>query len=324
MRESILRALKQEGHVSGEVLGKRLNISRTAVWKHVKELRQKGYRIDSSTRTGYSFIKGPDLLLSEEISPGLDTHIIGKQILYREEVTSTQDIAEELARGGAEEGLVVVSERQTKGRGRKGRNWISPAREGVYLSIVLRPGLKASQIIQIPLVASVAVSRAIKAVTPLYPRIKWPNDIMIGEKKVGGILTEMSCEIDRINYAILGIGINVNTPKSLLPGPIRVRATSLSEECGDYVSRISLVQCFLAELETLYSQFLTSGFETIRGEWKVLSNTLGSWVEVCDVKERLEGKALDVDEDGFLLVRKEDGDVKRIITGDVYLRNRDA
>jgi BirA family biotin operon repressor/biotin-[acetyl-CoA-carboxylase] ligase len=323
MRDSILKALQQEGHVSGEQLGKRFNISRTAVWKHVNELRRIGYEIDSSPRTGYSFIKSPDLVIPEEIALGLNTSIMGRRILYREEVTSTQDEAGELARKGAEEGVVVISERQTKGRGRKGRLWSSPSREGLYFSTVLRPNLKPNQIVQIPLIAGVAVCKAIRRVTPLEPRIKWPNDITIGGKKVAGILAEMSCDMDRVDHIVLGIGVNVNTRCSLLPEPTRGIATSLAERCGEYVSRVRLVQSILAEFDALYSAFLVSGFDALREEWKALDSTVGSWVKVSDAEGEIKGKALDIDGEGFLLVRKENGNVKRVLSGDVSLIGRD-
>jgi len=323
MRDSILRALQEQGRVSGEQLGHRFHISRTAVWKHVNELRKIGYEIDSSPRTGYSFVKSPDLVIPQEIALGLNTNIMGRRILYREEVTSTQDEAGEAARRGAEEGVVVISERQTKGRGRKGRLWASPPREGVYFSTILRPNLRPTQIIQIPLIAGVAVCKAIRRVTPLEPRIKWPNDITIGGKKVAGILAEMSCDIDRVDHIVLGIGVNVNTQCSLLPEPTRGIATSLAEKCGEYISRVRLVQCLLAEFDTLYRTFLVSGFATLREEWKALDSTVGSWVKVSDAEEEMKGKALDIDGEGFLLVRKENGDVKRIISGDVSLIGRD-
>jgi BirA family biotin operon repressor/biotin-[acetyl-CoA-carboxylase] ligase len=323
MRDSILRALREEGHVSGEHLGRRFHISRTAVWKHVNELRRIGYEIDSSPRTGYSFVKSPDLVTPEEITLGLNTAIMGRRILYREEVTSTQDEAGEAARRGAEEGVVVISERQTKGRGRKGRLWASPPREGVYFSTILRPNLRPNQIIQIPLIAGVAVCKAIRRVTPLEPRIKWPNDITVGGKKVAGILAEMSCDIDRVDHIVLGIGVNVNTQCSLLPEPTRGIATSLAEKCGEYVSRVRLVQCLLAEFDALYTTFLASGFAPMREEWKALDSTVGSWVRVSDAEEEMKGKALDIDGEGSLLVRKENGDVKRIISGDVSLIGRD-
>jgi BirA family biotin operon repressor/biotin-[acetyl-CoA-carboxylase] ligase len=324
MRELVLKALQQEGHVSGEELAERLNISRTAVWKHINELRKRGYEIDSSPRTGYSYVKSTTLLLPEEISLGLETNIIGKHILYREEVASTQDVAEELARSGAEEGTVVIAESQTKGRGRKGRSWISPSDGGVYLSVILRPNLMPSQAVQISLIGGVAAINAIKRVTPLQPKIKWPNDIILGGKKVGGILTEMSCELDGVNYVVLGIGINVNTANSLLSEQTGGIATSLAERCGEHVSRVRFVRCLLSEFETCYSEFLVSGFSSIREKWKALNNTIGSWVKVGEGKEQIEGEALDIDREGFLLVRKEDGGVERIISGDVCLSSQTA
>ncbi len=323
MRDSILRALQEQGRVSGEQLGQRFHISRTAVWKHINELRRTGYEIDSSPRTGYSFVKSPDLVIPAEIALGLHTSIMGRRILYREEVASTQDEAGEVARKGAEEGVVVISERQTKGRGRKGRLWASPPREGVYFSAILRPNLRPTQIIQIPLIAGVAVCKAIRKVTPLEPRIKWPNDITVGGKKVAGILAEMSCDIDRVDHIVVGIGVNVNTQCSLLPEPTRGIATSLAERCGEYVSRVRLVQSLLAEFDALYTTFLVTGFATLREEWKALDSTVGSWVKVSDAEEEMKGKALDIDGEGFLLVRKENGDVKRIISGDVSLIGRD-
>jgi BirA family biotin operon repressor/biotin-[acetyl-CoA-carboxylase] ligase len=187
----------------------------------------------------------------------------------------------------------------------------------------LRPNLRPTQIIQIPLIAGVAVCKAIRRVTPLEPRIKWPNDITIGGKKVGGILAEMSCDIDRVDHIVLGIGVNVNTQCSLLPEPTRGIATSLAEKCGEYVSRVRLVQSLLAEFDALYRTFLVSGFDTLREEWKALDSTVGSWVKVSGAEEEMKGKALDIDGEGFLLVRKENGDVKRIISGDVSLIGRD-
>jgi len=322
MRELILKTLQQERHISGEELGKRLNVSRAAVWKHINELRNRGYKIDSSPKSGYSFIKSTHLLLPEEIGLGLNTQIMGKHIVHYAEVSSTQDIAAELARGGAAEGTLVIAEMQKGGRGRKGRSWVSLPEGGIYLSLILRPNLMPSQIVQIPLIAGVALTKAIRETVPLQPMIKWPNDIIIGKKKVGGILTEMSSEIDGVNYIVLGIGLNVNIPASLLAEQTAGIATSLIDEYGAYISRAKLVQCFLSEFEIIYTKFLASGFSSVRDEWKALNNTIGSWVKVSDGGEELEGEALDIDNDGFLLVRKESGDVSRIISGDVSFTNR--
>jgi len=318
MRELILKTLKREKHISGQELGKRLNISRTAVWKHINELRNRGYQIDSSPKSGYSFIKSTTLLLPEEIEPDLNTQLMGKHILHYVEVPSTQDIAAELAIDGVPEGTLVITEMQTKGRGRKGRTWISLP-EGVFLSLILRPNLTPSRVAQIPLIAGIALVKAIKQTTSLQPVIKWPNDIIISNKKVGGILTEMSSEIDSVNYIVMGIGINVNTPTSLLAEPTAGIAASLIDECGEYVSRAKLVQCFLCEFEIIYKIFLASGFPSVKDEWKALNNTIGSQVKVNDGVKDIEGKAIDIDNDGFLLVRQKSGDISKIISGDVFI-----
>lgn len=317
MRELILKTLQQEKHISGEELGRRLNVSRTAVWKHINELRSLGYQIESSTKTGYSFIKGTDLLLAGEIAPGLDTQIIGKVVKHFDEVSSTQDIAAGLAREGAVEGTLVIAEMQKNGRGRKGRNWLSLPAGGIYLSLILRPRLMPSQVVQIPLIAGIAVARAIRKSVSLPAMIKWPNDIMVANKKVGGILTELSAEIDSVNYVILGIGLNVNIPVSLLVEHTAGAATSLINECGVHTSRAQLVRSFLSEFERTYLHFLSSGFSSVRNEWKALNNTIGSRVKVSDGTHEIEGEAVDIDNDGFLLVRMENGNVSRIISGDV-------
>jgi len=216
-------------------------------------------------------------------------------------------------------GTVVIAEMQNRGRGRKGRTWVSLPEGGIYLSLILRPNLLPSQIIQIPLIAGVALTKAIKDIVPLQSVIKWPNDIIIGGKKVAGILTEMSSEIDGINYVILGIGVNVNTPASLLIEPTAGVATSLINECGEYISRAKLVQCFLSEFEIIYQKYLGSGFSSIREEWKALDNTIGAWVKVSEGENNIEGKAIDIDNDGFLLVRDKGNKIKRIISGDVSI-----
>lgn len=278
-----------------------------------------GYRIDSSPRSGYSFVKSTNLLLPEEIGLNLETRTIGQQILHHRELTSTQDAAEELARNGADEGTVVIAETQTRGRGRKGRNWVSPSEGGLYLSIILRPGLIPSKVIQIPLIAGMAVCRAIIRETDLQPGIKWPNDVMIGGKKVAGILTETSSELDRVNYVVLGIGVNVNTPGSQLTGSTGGIGTSLFVAGRKTVSRVVFVQQLLCEFESLYTKFLASGFGPQREEWKKLDRTIGSRVKVSESGQEIEGQAIDIDQDGFLLLRQDNGDIKRIVSGDVSL-----
>jgi BirA family biotin operon repressor/biotin-[acetyl-CoA-carboxylase] ligase len=321
MDSELLQALREGGHISGEELGRRLKMTRTAIWKRVNRLRRLGYEIASSPRRGYSLVSAPDLLLPEEIEPGLHTKVFGWPIIFYHEINSTQDAAKELARQGAEEGTVVIAETQTQGKGRKGRAWSSAPGQGIQISVILRPRLKPSQSIQIPLVAGVAVAQAIAEVTPLKPRIKWPNDLMVGEKKVGGILTEMNAEIDRIDYVVLGIGLNVNTPQSLFPKEIEEIATSLAEKSGGPVSRVKLLRSFLEEFEELYEKYNTSGFESIREKWKAMSNTIGAWVELSDVDGgNMEGRILDIDSNGALLLQKRDKSIERVLAGDITLR----
>jgi len=259
-------------------------------------------------------------LLRDYASRNPGTLLIGKRVLYYEEVASTQDITRKLARQGAEEGTVVIAEKQTRGRGRRGRSWTSPD-GGLYLSIILRPNLEPVRALQLPLVAGVAVARAIKKVTALQPRLKWPNDIIIAGKKVGGILTDTSTKKGKIDHTVLGIGLNVNTPRSLFPQAIRETATSLAEEGGQNISPLELLQCLFSEFEALYVEFLACGFDRIREEWKAMSHTIGSRVKVASGEAEIEGEALDIDSEGFLLLRRGNGDVERVISGDVYLGN---
>jgi len=319
MKTTVLSLLIEKSWVSGEELGSALNISRSAVWKQIEELRRKGYGITSSPGVGYHLVNVPDYLYAEEVSLGLGTSYLGREIVHLYEVGSTQDEARRLAEKGAVEGLTVIAETQLSGRGRVGRSWNSPSGSGIYLSIILRPDLRPNEVLQIPIVAGVAVACAISKVVPLEPKIKWPNDIVLGGKKVGGILAEMSAEIDKVNYIILGIGMNVNTPKEAFPEELKSIATSLSEECNRPVQRVRLVQHLLKELETLYEEFKSVGFSPARKKWKKLNNTIGQRVKVGGI-ESIVGHAVDIDKDGALIVRDDEGNRKRVVAGDVILR----
>ena len=253
----------------------------------------------------------------------MDTRIVGKRVIYHEELSSTQDAADKLARSGAEEGLVVIAGKQIQGRGRKGRRWLSPSGGGVYLSIILRPPLSPVNVVQIPMVAGIAVATAIRKTTQLQAKIKWPNDIYIGRKKVAGILTEINCEMDRVNYIILGIGINVNTKIASLSKEVQGIATSLIDELDKNVSRVNLIRQFLTEFEKAYLLYVKRGLKPILLKWKTLNNTLGSRVRIYDSDTEISGKAIDLDSEGFLLVKDDAGSVHKIICGDVSLRNLD-
>jgi BirA family biotin operon repressor/biotin-[acetyl-CoA-carboxylase] ligase len=317
MKRKILKTLRDDGDwVSGAKLGKDIGISRAAIWKHIIKLRSEGYKINSSPRQGYLLISAPDRLFPEEIEEKLKTHTLGSNIVYYEKINSTQQVAGELATAGADEGTIVIAESQTCGHGRIGRSWWSPP-GGVYFSVVLRPDLKPAEAVKFTLVAGVSVARAIAKLTNLEPKLKWPNDIIINGKKAGGILTEMNAEMDRINYIVIGIGINVNTRRARFPKEIAGIATSLREECGKKVSRVRLLQEILAQLESFYEDFKLLGFGPIRERWKALSNTIGARVSTSSGGKQTEGEAIDIDGDGALILRKANGALERVIAGDV-------
>jgi len=315
----ILERLRQGESISGEELGRSIGISRTAVWKHINELKSEGYEIDSVPSKGYCFISAPDALLPAEIRTGLKTQLIGRDIAYQRETPSTQEIAKALASQGVSEGTIVVAETQSKGRGRVGRQWSSP-RGGVYFSIILRPDMKPSEALRLPLVAGVAVAQAMKQETKLEPRLKWPNDIMLGSKKIGGILTEMNAEMDRLDWVIIGVGLNVNTSHKSFPADVEETATSLMEVCGRIIPRVTLLQDILFEFESLYEELTRSGFEPVRDKWKTLSNTIGEKVVVSLPNGQIKGTAVDIDADGALILQKDDGSFEKIIAGVVKLR----
>ena len=318
-KREILERLRNGEPVSGEELGRAIGISRTAVWKHINELKSEGYVIDSVPSKGYCFVSAPDALLPDEIKAGLKTRIMGREVAYQKETTSTQEIAKALASQGVAEGTITVAETQSGGRGRVGRQWSSP-QGGIYFSIVLRPDMKPSEALRLPLVAGVAVAQAVKRNTKIAPKLKWPNDIMIQDRKVGGILTEMGAEMDSLNWVIVGIGLNVNTSHKSFPEDVEGIATSLMEAGGKSIPRVKLLQDILVEFESLYGELAKSGFEPIRARWKALSNTIGANVVVSMPTEQITGLAIDIDSDGALILKKENGSLEKIIAGVVSMR----
>jgi len=319
MKEDILNRLRGGGRVSGEELARSHGVTRTAIWKYINELRSEGYEIDSSPSKGYLLLGTPDNPSPLEVRAGLGTRTLGQDVRFFAEVSSTQDVARSLAAQGANEGTVIIAETQTSGRGRMGRAWVSPA-GGLYLSIILRPNVRPPEALRFPLIAGVAVAHAIEKVTGLKPRVKWPNDVLLNGKKVAGILTEMSADMDRLNHIIVGIGLNVNTPKESFAEEIQEIATSLMAEKGQPVPRVKMVQSILTEFELLYDEFGRSGFEPIRRRWKTLSDTLGKPVTVSFLDQQVQGRAFDIDHDGALIIQKWNGGSERVVAGDVTLR----
>jgi BirA family biotin operon repressor/biotin-[acetyl-CoA-carboxylase] ligase len=319
MDEKILNVFRKHSdrYVSGEDLSEELGISRTAVWKHIEELRNIGYSIEAQPHLGYRLIAAPDRLLAEELSWGLDTRLIGTKILSFDVVDSTMDIAYNLAKDTADEGVSVFAEAQKKGRGRVGRDWLSPKHKGIYVSVILRPDISPNETPKITLVAAVSVAGAIRKKTGLQALIKWPNDVLVNGKKVCGILTEMNAEADKVRFLIVGIGINVNANPSQLPKT----ATSIKDQTGDKTDRIEFAKALLEEFDKNYLNFKTRGFKPILDEWRDFSATLGRRVRVDFKGRHIEGQAMDVDESGALLVRMDNGFIERILSGDVTLQS---
>ncbi|MDP2945339.1 MAG: biotin--[acetyl-CoA-carboxylase] ligase [Atribacterota bacterium] len=319
MTGNILKFLREKEYISGEALAQKLGISRVAVWKQVQRLKDMGYEIIADQNLGYCLISRPDLLIPQEVQRRLFTKYIGKEVYYFPELKSTNIIAKEKALHRAEginEGTLIIAERQSAGKGRLGREWFSPA-GGIWLSIILYPQLPPSYIPRITLMTAVAVVKAIKMCVQIEPQIKWPNDILINEKKVCGILTEMSAELDIINWVVVGIGINVNIDHRKFPEDIQENTISLKEVLGKEVLRVKMVQIFLQEFEKYYESLKRREFSSILREWKLYSHTLGRKIRV-DMGERIvTGEAVNINEEGALILKKEDGELVEIISGTI-------
>lgn len=320
MKGRILKVLRRGDYVSGTELARQLEMSKVAVWKHIQALKRDGYSIESKPRKGYRLMATPDLLFSYEIRRDLKTKFVGGVISHYREVNSTQEIAKKLAAGGSEEGTLVVAETQTAGKGRRNRNWFSP-KGGIYLSIILRPKLAPSQAPLMALLAGVAAAKTIRELYKLKAELKWPNDILVNDKKVGGVLIEIAAETDAINWLVVGIGLNANTKTASFPPELRTTAVSLEEGCGRKIPRVELVRRLLEEIERLYLVFDNQGSAPILEGWKSMTNTLGVPVRVTN-GEVIEGKAVDVDQDGALIIKTADGEIRRVVAGDVSLRRK--
>jgi len=328
MKYKILQILKENSmeYVSGERLSEILGVSRTAVWKCINELKKEGYVIESVSKRGYKLESSPDILNEFEIGYSLNTNIIGNRICYFKSIDSTNNYAKKAAQEGCEEGTVIVADTQTSGRGRMGRSWESKEGSGIWMSVVLRPAIAPEDVQVMTLAASVAVVDALKRVTGVEAGIKWPNDIIIGGKKVCGILTEMSTEMDRVNYLVLGIGLNVNQKKEDFPEELRSTAISLKaymDENNMLVSNIrrsDIIKNVLLELEKQYEIMKKGNTEEIIEKWRENSITLGRKVKIIFKNTEYEGIAKDVTDDGKLIVHCCDGITREVSSGEVSVK----
>ena len=324
MRNEILDYFrKADGNfVSGQQISKDLHVSRTAIWKHINVLKERGYIFESSTRKGYRLIYAPNLLTPLEIDSALHTETFGRHVVYLESTQSTNEEAKKIAREGAEEGTIVVAEEQITGHGRLARGFYSLFAKGIWFSLILRPKFFPMEASKCTLLAAVGVCRGIRRMGLADAGIKWPNDILVHGKKLVGILTLMSASMEKIDYIIMGIGINTGIKKNEFPEDFREGATSFLNE-GINVSRKDLLAAILGELEKEYSIAQDEGFDKVLDDWRALSVTLGQEVRVIFGDDSYTGKAVDIDRDGCLLVNT-GSEVKRVIAGDVSIRPVDA
>lgn len=321
MRSKILDLLREHRgeYISGEEISQQLGVSRTAIWKHMRALKQQGYNIESHSRLGYCLRQTPDRLLPAEIGAKLSTTIIGQEIHYFDELDSTNNQGKKLAINGCPEGTIVVAEAQNIGRGRLARGWFSPSGQGIWLSVVLRPPFSPQDAPKCTLMAAVAVNEAIMSIAKINCGIKWPNDILCQGKKLVGILTEMSSDMDAINHIVIGMGINVNIELDDFPPELRDIASSLAIEAGGKISRLELLTTVLERLEYYYQLVIRDGFAPIFDAWRAMSITLGQTVDVIGFNSKFTGVAEDIDTDGALLVRTDHG-VEKVLAGDVSIR----
>ncbi|MCA9773377.1 MAG: biotin--[acetyl-CoA-carboxylase] ligase [Myxococcales bacterium] len=317
----LLRILEEAapGFVSGEAISARVGLTRAAVWKQVEKLRAEGYRIEARRREGYRLRSDSAPFHGQAIARAREEatmNAIGGTIHYFPELDSTNTRARELAREGAPDGTCVIADRQTQGRGRLGRTWISPPGVNLYLSVILRPALAPIEAPTITLATAVALADAVEAATGCTPEIKWPNDILLGRKKAAGVLTELEAEQDRVHFVIVGIGVNVGQVE--FAEDIRSFATSLRLAAGREVSRTRFAASLLDAMERRVGSLLTEGFAPIREAWSARAAYRGERVRVALGDTTVTGVLRGIDERGQLVLEDAEGRPIEIIAGDVH------
>lgn len=318
MKNKILKYLTSNEYISGQQISSELNVSRNTIWKHIKELKSNGYIIDSVTNKGYKLISTPDILSEVEIQKDLNTDRIGKKIISFKQIDSTNEEIKRQAKNGAESGLVCTAEEQLNGKGRLGRNWYSEYGTGIWTSILLRPYISPMEVSAITLICGLAVCDSIKKVTGLSATIKWPNDVLVNNKKVCGILTEMSAQTDAVDFIVIGIGINVNN--EIFSEDIAYKATSLYLESNKKVSRVELLKEILIKTEQYTDEFVTDFTSDLLNRYKSQCITIGKEVTVEKKSTTISGTAVDITNNGTLVIETENKERIEITSGEVSVQ----
>lgn len=320
MKTEILKLLRENGsYISGQQLCDSFGVSRTAVWKVVEQLKNEGYDIEAVRNKGYRLIESPDTMSAAELESLIHTEWAGRNVAYYEETDSTNTRAKVLGESGAVHGTLAVAGRQTAGKGRRGRAWESPTGTSIYMTILVRPDFSPVKAPMLTLVMALSVAEGIREVAGLEAKIKWPNDIVVNRKKVCGILTEMSAEIDYINYVVTGVGINVNTRS--FPGEIGEVATSLYIESGNTFKRAELTAKVMEYYEKNYEIFLrTEDLSELKGVYNDMLINCGREVRVLEPGHEYGATAYGINSAGELIVRTREGKEQAIFAGEVSVR----
>jgi BirA family biotin operon repressor/biotin-[acetyl-CoA-carboxylase] ligase len=312
MNFDIIHLLNDKDFISGEIISKHLNISRTAVWKKIQILKEMGYTIESIKNRGYRLISRPDIPIPEEVLYELGTDIIGKKIYYFKSIPSTNLFAKELIKEKAEEGTIVVADIQTKGRGRKDRSWYSPS-GGLWFSLILYPNIQTQYAMLVTMTTSVSIVQAINELTGLSPVIKWPNDLLLEGKKICGILTEIDAEMDRINYSVVGIGINVN---NYIEKELQDKASSINKIYNSKISRVKLLRLILKYFDNNYFKLCSRDYKYIRDLWFSYTDIIGRNVRLKGENTEFDGVVVDIDDTGCLIMKTKENKI-RVVSGDL-------
>ncbi|MDL2295464.1 biotin--[acetyl-CoA-carboxylase] ligase [Lachnospiraceae bacterium OttesenSCG-928-E19] len=320
MKAGILRRLREaQDYISGQQLCEEFEVSRTAIWKVIHQLKEEGYHVDAVRNKGYRIIAYPDSMSAEAVGSRLTTKWAGSSIAYFEEIDSTNSYAKKLGEQGSSHGTLVIAERQDSGKGRRGRTWESPAGGNIYMTILLRPEIEPGKAPMLTLVMAHSVAVAIRRQIGLEAQIKWPNDIIVGKKKVCGILTEMSAEIDYINHVIIGVGINTNIEN--IPEGLLEKATSLAREAGKQIERDALAAEIMNQFERDYEWFMeTCDLSQISKEYNEMLVNAGKEVRIHENNAEYQALALGINNNGELVIEKEDGSKAEIFAGEVSVR----
>lgn len=307
----------KEGFISGQLLSEKLNISRSAIWKHMNELKKDGYVIEGISRKGYRIISYPDKLSENTIKWGLETKWLANHIIHKESVESTQKLAHIAALDGAEHGTIVIADEQVSGKGRGDRSFHSKKDEGIWMSLILRPDILPYEAPQLTLLTATILAQVFDQYENINPQIKWPNDILINGKKVSGILTEMQAEQDKVSYVVIGIGINVNQKLDSFPVDLQSKVTSLSIEKKETIDITKLIQEIIQSFEEKFDLFLEQGFPNVKTTWEKYGFRINEQLEIKTSRETWQGRFLGIAEDGALLAERATGKIEKVYSAEI-------